>query len=193
MIAVVLVALLALTPLRSWLESSMTAHMLVQLPLLLFAGWLFGARAPHWLHPMAARMQQWNAGGAAGLLLTTAITTTWMIPRALDLSVTNVAVDAVKFASLLIAGVALSGSWSRAGALGQAFFIGNVTWMMAVAGLLLRDAPVRVCTSYLAQDQQYAGTGLLLLGAAIGVRWFAVWLGAPKDVESVQKTPPLLH
>ncbi len=193
MIGILLVALLAFTPLRAWLESSMTAHMLVQLPLLLFAGWLFSARARHWLHPRGARLQRWNAGGAAGLLLTAAVTATWMIPRALDLSVTSIGVDAMKFASLFVAGVALHSSWSRAGAIGQAFFIGNVTWMMAAAGLLLRDAPVRVCTSYLTQDQQYAGTGLLLLAAAVGVRWFTVWLGAPKDAAFVQKTPPLLR
>ncbi len=193
MIAIALVALLAFTPLRSALESSMTAHMLVQLPLLLLCGWLFAARAPRWLLSLQARVQSWNAGGAAGLLLTSAIATTWMIPRALDLSVTSNTVDALKFASLLLAGVVLFNSWRRAGALGQAFFIGNVTWMMAVAGLLLRDAPVRVCTSYLTQDQQYAGTGLLLLGTAIGVRWFAGWLGAPTDAASVQRTPPLLH
>ena len=193
MIAIVLVALLAFTPLRSWLESSMTAHMLVQLPLLLLAGWLLSARFPRALHTWGAKLQSYNAGGAAGLLITAAVTATWMIPRALDLSVTSAAVDAFKFASLLLAGVVLRGSWNRAGAMGQAFFVGNVTWMMAVAGLLLRDAPVRVCTSYLTQDQQYAGTGLLLLGTAIGVRWFVVFLGLPTDAASAQRIPPLQH
>jgi len=179
---VLLFVLLLAPPLRGWLESSMTAHMLVQIPLLVLSGWLAAAsRAPH----RSRSLQYWNPGGAPGLLLAVAITTTWMVPRALDLAVTTWPVDVAKALSLALAGALGQCSWARAGAPGQAFFVGNVAWMAAVVGLLLRDAPVRVCTSYLARDQWYAGTGLLLLATAVGVRWFVSWLGttAPAAAE----------
>ncbi len=179
---VLLLVMLVLPPVRGWLEASMTAHMLIQIPLLLLAGWLAGShvsrsRRSSWSR--SSRASAWNPGGAPGLLLVAAIATTWMIPRALDLAVTSPQAALLKFVTLVIAGAVLRWSWGRSGAPGQAFLIGNVTWMMAVAGLLLRDAPVRVCTSYLTSDQRYAGTGLLLLAAALGVRWFVVWLKMP--------------
>lgn len=183
---VLLFLLLLVTPLREWLESSMTAHMLVQIPLLVLSGWLAATHTPsrRW-----RSLAPWNPGGAPGLLLAVAITTTWMVPRALDLAATTWPADVSKAVSLALAGALGRWSWARAGAPGQAFFVGNVVWMAAVVGLLLRDAPVRVCTSYLARDQWYAGTGLVLLATAVGVRWFVRWLGttAPVVTERVQR------
>ena len=165
---------LVLTPVRDVIVASMTGHMLVQIPLLLLAGFLIGA-------PPRTDMRRsgLNPGGAPGLLLTAAVLTTWMVPRALDLAVTSNSIAFLESGTLLVGGGLLHHSWQRAGALGQAFFIGNLTWMAAVAGLLLRDAPVRVCTTYLIRDQLYAGTGLLLIATAIGVRWFTTWLALP--------------
>jgi len=165
---------LLLTPVRDFIVATMTGHMLVQIPLLLLAGFLISA-------PSGASMRRsWlNPGGAPGLLMTAAVLTTWMVPRALDLAVTSNGIALLESSTLLAGGVLLRHSWQRAGAIGQAFFIGNLTWMAAVAGLLLRDAPVRVCTTYLVRDQRYAGTGLLLVATAIGVRWFTTWLALP--------------
>ena len=165
---------LAATPVRDLLVARMSLHMLAQVPLLLLAGWLLRGRA-------TARSVDapFDPAGAPGLLLGTAVLTTWMIPRALDLAVTSTSVAWLQSATLLGAGALLRGAWARAGAIGQAFFVGNLTWMAAVAGLLLRDAPVRLCTTYLERDQYYAGTGLLLLATACGVRWFTQWLAVP--------------
>lgn len=165
---------LVLTPVRDVIVASMTGHMLVQIPLLLLAGFLISA-------PPRTDMRRsgLNPGGAPGLLLTAAVLATWMVPRALDLAVTSNSIAFLESGTLLVGGGLLRHSWQRAGAIGQAFFIGNLTWMAAVAGLLLRDAPVRVCTTYLIRDQLYAGTGLLLIATAIGVRWFTTWLALP--------------
>jgi hypothetical protein len=176
MLGATLALVLALTPLRDWLVSTMTGHMLGQIPMLVLAGFLLSARV--WVRPPRSAF---NPGGAPGLLLGAAVLTTWMIPRALDLAVTSSLVAHVESASLLGCGLLLGRSWYRAGAIGQAFFVGNLTWMAAVTGLLLRDAPVRLCTTYLVRDQVYAGTGLLLLATAVGVRWFTTWLGAPSE------------
>jgi len=166
--------LLSLTPARDLIVATMTGHMLVQIPLLLLSGFLISEPAPVYV-----RSTGLNPGGAPGLLLTAAIITMWMVPRALDLAATSDTIAHFESGTLLAGGVMLRHSWRRAGAIGQAFFVGNLTWMAAVAGLLLRDAPVRVCTTYLVRDQLYAGTGLLLLATAIGVRWVTTWLALP--------------
>lgn len=173
-VGIALALLLALTPAREWLVSTMTGHMLGQIPLLLIAGALVAVPAS-----VGRRGSAFNPGGAPGLLLSAAVLTTWMIPRALDLAVTSASVAHLESASVLISGALLRYSWRRAGPIGQAFFVGNLTWMAAVVGLLLRDAPVRVCTTYLVRDQFHAGTGLLLLAAAVGGRWFMAWLALP--------------
>jgi hypothetical protein len=173
-IGALLAITLAATPVRDVLVAKMSLHMLAQVPLLLLAGWLLRGRAT-----VRSADAPFDPAGAPGLLLSTAILTTWMIPRALDLAVTSTSVAWLQSVTLLLTGALLRGAWGRAGALGQAFFVGNLTWMAAVAGLLLRDAPVRLCTTYLERDQYYAGTGLLLLATACGVRWFTQWLAAP--------------
>jgi hypothetical protein len=165
---------LAATPVRDVLVARMSLHMLVQVPLLLLAGWLLRGRAT-----TRSVDAPFDPAGAPGLLLGTAVLTAWMIPRALDLAVTSSSVAWLQSVTLVVTGALMRGAWARAGALGQAFFVGNLTWMAAVAGLLLRDAPVRLCTTYLERDQYYAGTGLLLLATACGVRWFAQWLAVP--------------
>lgn len=171
-VGVALALLCSVTPVREWLVATMTGHMLVQIPLLVIAGVLL-------CPPDGSHGSRLNPGGAPGLLACAAILTTWMIPRALDLAVTSTAVAAFESISLIGCGALLRRSWHRAGAIGQAFLVGNLTWMAAVAGLLLRDAPVRLCTTYLARDQYHAGTGLLLLATAVGVRWFTMWLALP--------------
>lgn len=120
-------------------------------------------------------------------MVATATVTAFMVPRALDLAVSRLDVDVAKALLLLMAGVLLHLSWERAGAVGQAFFVGNLAWMTAVIGLLLRELPVRVCTSYLASDQLHAGTGLVLLAGAVGARWFVARLAMPVHDHALQR------
>ncbi len=173
---------LVLPPVAGVLESRMTLHMLVQIPLLIVAGALLVGNARATAGVFGGRwtraLRDFDPNGVAGLVVSASVVTTWMIPRALDLAATQPSVDAFKVASLLLAGALLRHSWRAASAITHAFVLGNMTWMAAVVGLLLRDAPVRLCTNYLESDQVHAGTGLLLLGTAIGVRWFVSLLGS---------------
>jgi hypothetical protein len=77
--------LLAATVARHWLEAAMLRHMLLQLPLLLAAGWLLAgalaSRAPAWLR-RSVRLDQHGLCGLTSLLLVAY----WMIPRALEQS-----------------------------------------------------------------------------------------------------------
>jgi hypothetical protein len=169
-LGLLLAAVLALTPVRALLEASMLRHMLVQAPLLLLAGALLASAAGPGLRAALAR---WNALGISGLVAAGAVLGLLMVPRVLDLALAEPAVEAAKFALLLLAGAALALSWRPAGLLVQAFFLGNMLPMTAVAGQLYADSPVRVCNAYLLDDQARLGEWLIALACAAAVLWLA--------------------
>ncbi|CAG0956649.1 hypothetical protein MTYP_00497 [Methylophilaceae bacterium] len=167
----IIVALLALPPLRQVLEANMLLHMLVQFPLLAGAGILIGSALPGGFR---SRLMAWNHSGISGLLLAACITTFWMIPRALDEALTQPWIEALKFFSLTLGvGTALAVSWRAAGFLIQGFFIGNLLPMMAVAGWLYVESPVRLCNSYLVSQQEMTGTALILISIGAAIVWLA--------------------
>ena len=69
---------------------------------------------------------------------------------------------------LRLAGWLLAASWYRMDAEVLLFFAGNLAWMTATAGLLYLEAPAQLCVSYLQDDQQHAGLGLVVLAVAAG-------------------------
>lgn len=162
--------LLLLPPARQALESSMTLHMLVQAPLLMLCGAFIAGALPA---GSRARLDAWNAYGITGLFATAVVLALIMIPRVLDLAVTDWRVDAAKALALLACGGALRLSWRRGGALVQGFFLGNVLPMTAAAGQLYQDSPLRLCNAYLLDDQVRLGQLLVALAVAAGIAWFA--------------------
>jgi len=172
-------ALLALPAVRTWMEAGMARHMLLQLPLLVLAG--VTLRGLRWRVPAFARC---DAHGLTGLTLLLCASACWMIPRALDASLTHGLVEALKFGSLLLAGLFLPGSLGRAGMVVQLFFLANLCAMCAIAGLLYQEAPQRLCNAYLLDEQSVAGGGLVGLALGVAVVWCVVQrralLGAPQ-------------
>jgi len=168
--AAALLGLLLSPPLREALLARMSLHMNLQLPLLLACG--VGLVAP-WRRAGAAWLRPVNLRGVSGLVLASGLFSVWMVPRALDAAVAHVAIDTLKVLSLLLAGAALAVSWRPAGAVVQGFFVGNAVWMAATVGLLVAQAPQRLCNAYLEDDQRLAGYGLLALGLAVGLTWLA--------------------
>ncbi|MGP1681401.1 MAG: hypothetical protein ACTS8S_03625 [Giesbergeria sp.] len=165
-----LAAVLALSVVRTFLEVSMLRHMLVQGPLLLLAGALLaGAAGPR----TRAAVARWNAHGISGLLAAGCVLSLLMVPRALDLALVALPIEATKFTLLLLAGAALRLSWPPAGLLVQGFFLGNVLPMTAVAGQLYADSPIRVCNAYLLDDQARLGEWLIALACLFAVVWLA--------------------
>jgi hypothetical protein len=168
--------LLAAPPLRGWLESSMAAHMLVQLPLLAWAGYLAGAA---WLRARrggaAARVlefaQSFNAGGATGLIAASFVMLLWMLPRFLDLARLDEVADALKFVSVPLAGLAVALSWPRLPVIARAVVHLEVIATLFRFGWGYLATDQRLCLVYLADDQQLTGVMLLYLGAA-----YAVWV-----------------
>lgn len=178
-----LLGVLALPPVAAWLEGHMLGHMLVQIPLLVVAGHLLGpAVARHW--PRCLRGG--NRGGIAGILLASFTLSFWMLPRSLDAALGDPLMEAAKFLSLpLLAGVPLALSWPRLHPVARGFVWANLISMLAVMGWLYLAAPVRLCNSYLVDQQTLLGWVLLLLTALTTLAWAAgVFFGGTKMTDN---------
>ncbi len=150
------------TPLKSILEGHMSLHMLVQFPALVAAGWM---AVPS---PCAGRLL--SAVDAHGLLcgtVTSCVLAVWMIPAALDLSLLNPVVAAIKYASWMTVGGMLSSSRIRFEPVIAAFFLFNAAWMMLTAGVIYGDNMLQLCVNYLVDDQVMTSRGLIALGLAL--------------------------
>lgn len=162
----------------------MTAQMLVQLPLLVWAGWLCRAAVPAgWQF----RMQRWNAGGVAGLVLVSVVAAFWMLPRSLDAATTDSAMAVAKHLSVpLLIGLPMALSWPRMGFVVRGLFLAESVAMLFRLGWLYRVSPVRLCNNYGLNDQQRLGGYLLVLGGALlaWLAWKVLWGG----VASLQAT-----
>jgi len=169
-IGALLLATLALAPVRDLLEAGMERHMLLQYPLLMLAGALLGGIVPR---PLARALSAWNAMGLAGLAAAMLSLGVLMIPRVLDLALTDPAVEAAKFAVLVLVGAVLGPSWRDAGPVVQAFCMGVFLPMTVAVGALYQDAPLRLCNAYRLDEQQDLGLHLILVAIALA----ALWLG----------------
>jgi hypothetical protein len=162
---------LGMPPLRGWLESSMASHMLLQLPLLAAIGYALGWA---WLRSRpggaAARAlataQSFNGGGVTGIFAASFVMVLWMVPRCLDLARLDIEVDALKFLSLPLAGLAVGLSWPRLPVIARAVVHLEVIATLFRFGWGYMASEERLCLAYLADDQQLTGVLLLYLGAA---------------------------
>lgn len=164
--------LLLLWPdLRHFVESRMALHMLLEFPLLMASGWCLRR---WWLRRRPAqggagrleRLLDWR--GWTGATFVTVVTVVWMVPSMLDAALLSLPVATFKYLSWWLAGWLLAASWYRMDAEVLLFFAGNLAWMTATAGLLYLEAPAQLCVSYLQDDQQHAGLGLVVLAVAAG-------------------------
>lgn len=166
-LALLLWLALALPPLRQALESAMSLHMLVQIPLLALAGgWMLPllAHLPQRLREAAASC---NGSGISGLLLASFAAMAWMLPRAMDAAIESPAVEALKFGSVpLLIGATLAASWPRAGFVVRGVFLVEAIATAFRVGWLYEVAPQRLCTNYLLGDQQWLGKLLFAIGTA---------------------------
>lgn len=159
---------LTLPTVRDHLQAHMWSHMMLQLPALAICGALMvGAQTSARAHE-----QSWNAHGMTGLSLCAVVLTLSMVPRVLDMTVTEPGWNACKFMGCTLMGVSWRLSWQQAGLTLQGFFLGNALPMMAVVGYLYQNTPLRVCNVYGLDDQQR--TGFLLNITVVVVA--AVWL-----------------
>jgi len=170
-LAALLVGWLAVsaTPIAAWLESSMLLHVLVQLPLLAWAGWLGGALLPpRWVE----WLNRYNRRGVTGVVLVSGVALFWMLPSALDASLDSGLFAAAKAVSItLLIGTALfitSRVWHP---LLKGLFLLEAWAMLARLGYVYAISPDRLCTNYLFGEQQLLGETLLWIAGA----WAALW------------------
>jgi hypothetical protein len=159
---------LAIPVVRHTIESRMLLHMMFEFPCLMASGWASG-RMLQRKAPAAARaldFVDWQ--GWVGASLALFVTMAWMIPSALDAALLSTPVATFKMVSWWLAGLMLAGTWNRLSPEVLLFAAGNATWMMATAGALYIDAPLRLCASYLLEEQRYTGIALLAAALAIG-------------------------
>ncbi len=173
--AAVLLLAVALDP---FLTRSMSLHMLLHIPLILVSGILAasalfsgGIGEAGRLGRLREHYAKYNEYGIAGLLLCTFVAAYWMIPSSLDQVLVSVPAHGLKYLGLFIAGMALYDSLRRSNSVIDLFFLGNFSWMTAIAGLLYQDNPERLCNFYLLSDQEMAGRGLVAVAVLVPLAW----------------------
>ena len=182
---------------RHLIEARMSWHMLAEFPLLLAAGWAAQRLASdsRWWQRTGtwARQLDWHGWSTATYCALVSIV--WMVPSALDMALIDGRIALLKVLSLWLAGWLLAGGVARMPAEVLMFLAGNLSWMMATAGLLYVEAPMQLGVNYGQDDQVHAGYGLVawaLVIGAIAIRQLLRWSRSadqPEPADGAAKRP----
>ena len=173
--AALLVLVLLAPPVRHGLEATMTAQMLVQLPLLAAAGWLLSGAVPP---RVLAIVERWSHRGFTGLVLVTVTAAFWMLPRSLDAATSHTLISAAKYLSVpLLIGLPFGVSWPRMGFVVRGVFLVEFVASFFRLGWLYLISPIRLCNNYALSDQQRLGGSMLAIGGGLLVwlAWKLLW------------------
>lgn len=161
---------------RAGLEADPVTHVLLQLPLLGWSGWLVA----RWAGIGAVTLRP----AAANALSLAAVFTIlfWMLPRYIDASLTDWPAALAKFISIpMLAGATLAIAWHRTHPFLRGFLKANAISMLVVLAYLYTHAPVRICNSYLVVDQERLGLGFLGAALMLSVAWSLPLFLGPAD------------
>lgn len=156
---------------RASLEATMSAHMLVQIPLLATTGYFACLLLPKsWQEKLLVVM----GGAIPCVLLAIFASSYWMLPRALDAALLHPLAELAKFISLpFLVGLPLALAWKRLSIIGRGFVWTNFISMLTVLGWLYIAAPVRVCNNYLVNQQEITGWRMVELAFIIFLWWLS--------------------
>lgn len=189
-IALALLAI-AFTPVGRWLESSMTSHVLVELPLLVSFGFILGKQQ---YARYDAGLKLINRGGIFGIIVVSFMLAFWMIPRWLDASLNNYWVAYAKYVSMLTIGILLALSWPKAHPITRAIVKIEFLTMLYRLGWIYLISPERLCNNYLLSDQVWLGRGFLVVGLILAISWLLpVFFGATFNTPHQERKPLLKH
>lgn len=149
-------------------------HVLVQMPACALVGALLPIRR-------AAIPLRWPLHWA-GPLLVLALTTLliWMLPRSVDAALLSWSGHFAKFISLpLLLGLPLRLVWPVLGPVLRGFLKAQALSMLLLLGFVYTHAPLRLCNSYLVDDQQRLGLGFALAAAGLAVIWITQAFARP--------------
>lgn len=168
--AIAVLVLLVLPPIASALHARMQLQMLIDVPLLVAAGYALRGVVPH---PAWRALAAWNGNGITGVLLASFAFATWMLPRAMDAATTEPSMRLAQWASIpLLVGLPLGLSWPRMNFVARGVVVSELIAMCFRLGWLYLASPVQLCSSYMLADQRHYGIALLALGTAL-VAWVA--------------------
>lgn len=175
-LGLVLFLLLVAPPVRDSLERSMTTHVAVQLPGLAIAGWFLGVSLRRWAANVS---RMFNVNGVCGLVTSLFAAAIWMLPRALDEAIADPHTEIAKFLTIpLLVGLPLGLSWPCLNPIVRGLLKASLISKLAVLGWIYAAAPVRLCTSYLQDDQARLGEILYFLAMALAIAWSVPWFVA---------------
>ena len=159
--AIAVVAMVS-PPIDSFLDLSMSRHMLLQMPLLVGLGYAAGLIWPIPRFRLASL-------GLSAIFFAMGSLMFWMLPRSLDTAVTMAWADQAMHVNMLAAG------WSLAIGLPRLPFHTKMAFgvyglaMALTAGVVYATAVVPVCSRYSVQQQNAAGALMLWIGATLFV------------------------
>lgn len=165
----ILAVAMSVPPLRSLIEQSMAWHMVVQMPLLVLAGWLIMQKKIN--SAMALRLVPWNRYGLTGFIGAQIVIAYWMLPLAIDKAVVELQSDLLKLITLFMCGAMLRHSAERAPLTLQLFFVGNIVAMMSWLGIYFATTNLRLCNAYSYESQLLTGWGLIAIAVMLGLYW----------------------
>jgi hypothetical protein len=158
-----------LPPVAEQLEATLIWHVLLQLPMLILAGWFAARGLPARL---LTAIDRYNEYGIPGILIVTFAGLCWMIPRVLDAALQSPMVALAKYVSIpLLVGAPLALSWPRMHVIAKAFVLIELLAMLLRLGWLYLAAPTRLCNNYVLSDQILLGKLLLIIAATIAAYW----------------------
>jgi hypothetical protein len=143
---------------RVLIESSMTFHMLFQIPMLIFAGYLLKNKPKKVQYTLFESTAQW--------LWIYLSSTFWMLPISIDKALLYPAWDVFKLLSLLITGAVLKVVF-QSNRLLALFFIGSMAMMLFFVGFYYQQTDTRLCNAYLIESQQVTGLGLIVIACLL--------------------------
>lgn len=163
----ILFLVLCIPQIRHGLEASMIGQMLIQIPFLALAGYLFGVGIRK---HMSSILSQLNSQGIPGLLIVIFTCTYWILPRSLDAPLNSVLFEAIKYVTVpLLIGLPLALSWGMLAFTIKGFVWANVISMNFVMGWFYANSPIRLCNNYLTEQQLQLG---IVLMATSGILLF---------------------
>jgi len=159
---------------QTWVAADPVIHVLIQMPLLAAAGYVLPRR---FILP--------RSGLGPVLVLVFVTLAIWMLPRSVDAALSSSVWHLAKFVTIPLGiGFALSLSWPRIGPVLRGFIKAQLVSMLLFLGFLYTHAPIRICNSYLIDDQHRLGLGFVYVALGLTLYWIVpVFIGAPTSAQ----------
>lgn len=167
-----------------WVASDPVVHMLVQFPLLALSGAVM---------PLGQFQLPKDAFGAT-LIVSLVACAIWMLPRSVDAALLSWSGHFAKFIMIpLLVGLPLALVWRHLGPVLRGFLKCQSISMLLLLSFLYTHAPVRICNSYLVDDQIRLGHGFALVALGLVILWLIPVFVGPARSETKGKFHELSH